>query len=439
MKTTQSEKLFARAQELIPGGVNSPVRSFKSVSGTPRFISSGSGAHITDADGNNYVDYVLSWGPLALGHAHPEVVEAICETASLGTSFGAPTKLENELAEFIIGAIDSIERIRFVSSGTEATMTALRIARAYTGRNKIIKFAGGYHGHSDALLAEAGSGVAQLSLPSGAGVCENSVCDTIVLPYNDLPQIENAFRKFGDEIAAIIVEPIAANMGFVMPQEGFLAGIETSCKQHGALFILDEVMTGFRASLAGAQGLWQLKPDITCLGKVIGGGLPVGAIGGSKKVMATLAPEGVAYQAGTLSGNPLAMAAGLATLKGLFKPEAFLGASDVASKLVNSFVELSRGYNKKIQANSVGTMFGFYFLNEESPKEEFAPICDFASANKYIDKELYARFFHFMLNKGHFFAPSAFEAGFISTLHGDAEICATIAAAKDFFSSQLTC
>ncbi|MCB0079550.1 MAG: glutamate-1-semialdehyde 2,1-aminomutase, partial [Caldilineaceae bacterium] len=310
MNTSKSEQLFAAAQTLIPGGVNSPVRAFKSVGGTPRFIERGAGAYMWDADGNRYIDYMLSWGPLILGHAHPTVVEALQKAAARGTSYGAPTALENELAQLVIDTVPSVEMVRFVNSGTEACMSALRLARAYTGRSKIIKFAGCYHGHADMLLVQAGSGVATLGLPDSPGVPAAVTGDTLTAEFNDLEAVRQLFALYPDEIAGLIVEPIAANMGFVLPQEGYLQGLADLCHQHGALFIMDEVMTGFRVAPGGAQAAWGLAPDITCLGKVIGGGLPVGAYAGKRDIMQTVAPAGPMYQAGTLSGNPLAMTAG---------------------------------------------------------------------------------------------------------------------------------
>ena len=317
MNTTRSEELFAAARRVIPGGVNSPVRAYGSVGGTPRFIERAQGASFWDVDGNQYLDYVLSWGPLAVGHAHPNVVEAIRQTAALGTSYGAPTAAETELAELIVASFPAIDLVRLVNSGTEATMTAVRLARAFTGRSRILKFAGCYHGHADMFLVQAGSGVATFGLPDSPGVPAATTADTLVAPFNDLQAVAALFEEQGDQIAAVIIEPVAGNMGVVPPRAGFLDGLQELCRSHGALFILDEIITGFRASLGGAQGRWALEPDITCLGKAIGGGLPVGAYGGRREVMESVAPVGDMYQAGTLSGNPLGTSAGLATLRTL--------------------------------------------------------------------------------------------------------------------------
>ncbi|MCB0090935.1 MAG: glutamate-1-semialdehyde 2,1-aminomutase [Caldilineaceae bacterium] len=423
MNTSKSEQLFAAAQTLIPGGVNSPVRAFKSVGGTPRFIERGAGAYMWDADGNRYIDYMLSWGPLILGHAHPAVVQALQKAAARGTSYGAPTALENELAQLVIDTVPSVEMVRFVNSGTEACMSALRLARAYTGRSKIIKFAGCYHGHADMLLVQAGSGVATLGLPDSPGVPAATTGDTLTAEFNDLEAVRQLFAQYPDEIAGLIVEPIAANMGFVLPQEGYLQGLADLCHQHGALFIMDEVMTGFRVAPGGAQAAWGLAPDITCLGKVIGGGLPVGAYAGKREIMQTVAPAGPMYQAGTLSGNPLAMTAGLSTIRTLLEPGVFDGIAQATTMLVQGIQTAAAEAGIPIQASHAGTMFGFYFL-----KRADGQITDYASAKEYADTARYGRYFHALLARGVYMAPSQFEAGFVSNAHGEAEIEATIAA-----------
>ncbi len=431
MNTFESERLFARAQELIPGGVNSPVRAFRSVGGVPRFIERGEGAHVWDADGNRYLDYVLSWGPLALGHAHPAVVTALSDALGRGTSYGAPTRLENELAELVIGIVPSVEMIRFVNSGTEATMSALRLARAYTGREKIIKMAGCYHGHADLLLVQAGSGVATLGLPDSPGVPAATTANTLTVEFNDLDGVQALFEQYPGEIAGVIVEPIAANMGFVMPQAGYLQGLHDLCRAHAALFILDEVMTGFRVALGGAQARWKLDPDITCLGKVIGGGLPVGAYAGKREIMRQVAPAGTMYQAGTLSGNPLAMTAGLATIRGLSEPGVFEAVEARTAALVDGIRAAAAAANVPLQANSAGSMFGFYFL-----KEAGATITDYTSAKQHADTERYAKFFHAALEAGIYFAPSQFEASFISSAHNDADVEASVNIARQILSQQ---
>lgn len=425
MNTTNSETLFTVAKQVIPGGVNSPVRAFRSVGGTPRFIKRGRGAYLWDADDNSYIDYVLSWGPLILGHAHPAVVAALRKALENGTSYGAPTALETELAELVIDLVPSIEMIRFVNSGTEATMSALRLARAYTGRDKIVKFSGCYHGHADMLLVQAGSGVATLGLPDSPGVPASTAADTLIAPFNDLAAVQQLFETYAGQIAGVIVEPIAANIGFVPPARGFLEGLQAVCRREGTLFILDEVMTGFRAALGGAQAFWELDPDLTCLGKVIGGGLPVGAYAGKRDIMSMVAPAGPMYQAGTLSGNPLAMTAGLATLRTLTEPGVFERIVRTTAELVLGIEAAAAEYDVPVQAGYAGTMFGVYFL-----KSPDAVISDYASAKEHADSARYARFFHGMLAEGVYLAPSQFEAGFVSSAHGNLEIDQTLAAVR---------
>ena len=429
MSTQTSDQLFAEAQQIIPGGVNSPVRAFRSVGGTPRFIERGAGAYIWDADGNRYIDYVLSWGPLTLGHAHPQVVSALQDAVTRGTSYGAPTAIESELAQLVIDLVPSIEMIRFVNSGTEATMSALRLARAYTGRDKIIKFAGCYHGHADMLLVQAGSGVATLGLPDSPGVPASTAGNTLTAPYNDLESVEKLFEANPQEIAAIIVEPIAANMGFILPEDGYLQGLHDLCKKNGALFILDEVMTGFRVSIGGAQAHWNLDPDITCLGKVIGGGLPVGAYAGKREIMQHVAPAGSMYQAGTLSGNPLAMTGGLVTLQELSADGVFAEIATQTQILSDGIHTIADEYHIPIQRGYAGSMMGFYFL-----KEAGGVIRDYDSAKAYAHTERYAQFFHAMLERGVYFAPSQFEAGFVSSAHTSADIQTTLDAVRAVFS-----
>jgi glutamate-1-semialdehyde 2,1-aminomutase len=425
---TGSERLWADAKRLMPGGVNSPVRAFGAVGGTPRFIERGAGPYLIDVDGNRYVDHVLSWGPLVLGHAHPRVVEALEEAVRRGTSYGAPTPLEVELAQTVVDVMPSIEVLRLVNSGTEATMSAVRLARAFTGRDKIIKFAGGYHGHADAFLVQAGSGVSTFGLPDSPGVTAAAASDTLTCAFNDRGALEDLFSSFPGQIAAVIVEPLMANMGFIMPHPGFLAGIQELCRTSGALFILDEVITGFRLGIDGAQGAWGLEPDLTCLGKVIGGGLPLGAYGGRRAIMDMVAPAGPVYQAGTLSGNPLATTAGLATLRTLLEPGAFTAIETTANALAVGIGRLADDAGIPIQSGQAGTIFGFYFL-----KEAGTEITDAASAKLHAHTERYAKFFHLMLEQGVYFAPSQFEVAFASAAHGENEVEATLTAAAAAF------
>ena len=408
----RSEALFHAAQALLPGGVDSPVRAFRSVGGTPRFIARGEGAYLVDVDGHRLADYVLAWGPLVLGHAHPAVVRALEDTLRLGTAFGAPTELETELARRVAAAFPSVALVRFVNSGTEATMSALRLARAFTGRPKIVKFDGCYHGHADALLVKAGSGVATLGLPDSPGVPPGAAQDTLVAPYNDLGAVERLLDAHRREVAAVIVEPVAGNMGVVPPVEGFLRGLREATAAHGALLIFDEVMSGWRAHPRGAQGLYGLAPDLTCLGKVIGGGLPVGAYGGRRDVMELVAPAGPVYQAGTLSGNPLAMAAGIATLDELQRGDTWARAERAAAGAAAALEDAARTSGVPLTVQRVGTMFTPFFTA--------APVRDFAAA-RAADRDRYAAFFHAVLDAGVYLPPSPFEAAFTSAVHGELE------------------
>jgi glutamate-1-semialdehyde 2,1-aminomutase len=424
MNTTQSQALFSEAQKVIPGGVSSPVRAFRAVGGQPLFIERGQGPYLFDADGNRYIDYVLSWGPLILGHADPRVTEALKKVVDRGTSYGAPTALETELAELVCEMVPSAEMVRFVNSGTEATMSALRLARAYTGRDKIVKFEGCYHGHPDTLLVQAGSGVATLGLPDSPGVPKGAAQDTLVAPFNDLAAVKSLFEANPDQIAAIIIEPVAGNMGVVPPIEGFLSGLRELTQENGALLVFDEVMTGFRVALGGAQALYGVTPDLTTLGKVIGGGLPVGAYTGRRDIMETVAPAGPMYQAGTLSGNPLAMTAGIKTLTALRQPGVFDGLVARTERLCAGVGEAARAAGTPITQTQVGTMFCSYFTGE--------PVTNWSTASR-SDTERFGRFFQAMLNEGIYIAPSQFEAGFTSTAHTDDVIDATIAAAQVAF------
>ena len=417
MDQTKSEALFARAQVHIPGGVNSPVRAYRGVGGTPRFIASGEGARITDLDGNEYVDYVCSWGPLVLGHRPRMVIDALTEVLKTGTSFGAPTAGEVELAELICASVPRVEMVRLVNSGTEATMSALRVARGFTGRDLTVKFEGCYHGHVDSLLVKAGSGIATLGIADTAGVPVGFAATTIALPFNSLDHVEDAFRKQGDKIAAVIVEPVAGNMGCVPPQPGFLAGLRAITERYGALLIFDEVMTGFRLALGGAQQLYNIRPDLTTMGKIIGGGLPLAAYGGRADIMGKVAPLGPVYQAGTLSGNPLAVAAGIAMVRHLREhPEIY----DV---LEARTAQLTSTPPQGVTVNRVGSMFTFFFTPE--------PVIDYESA-KRADTGRFGKFFHWMLNQGVYLAPSQFEAGFVSAVHSTADIQHTVDAALEF-------
>ena len=417
---TQSEELFSRARKVIPGGVSSPVRAFKAVGGSPLFVRKAEGARLWDADGRGFIDYVGSWGPLILGHAHPSVLSAITQAATRGTSYGAPCVGEVELAERVTRLVPTVEKVRFVSSGTEATMSALRLARAVTGRNKILKFEGCYHGHADALLVAAGSGVATLGIPGSPGVPPGTVQDTLVAPFNDVGAVEAVIAAHGRDLAAIIVEPVVGNMGCVAPREGYLQALRDLSREAGALLVFDEVITGFRLSLGGAQARYGVRPDLTCLGKILGGGLPVGAYGGPAALMDQMAPDGPVYQAGTLSGNPLAMAAGCATLDGLLPPRTYERLEALTARLEAGLRVAAAATDLKVTVQRVGSMLTVFF----SP----GPIHDFAAA-KQCDTALSARFFHGLLARGVYFPPAQFEAAFVSLAHRDSDIDATVEAA----------
>jgi len=425
---SRSDQLFKEAQRYLPGGVNSPVRAFKAVEGTPLFIKRGQGSRLYDEDGNEFIDYVCSWGPLILGHAQPRVVRAVKKAIERGSSFGCPTELETTLAKMVYEAMPSIEMVRFVNSGTEATMSAIRLARAFTGRNKVVKFAGCYHGHSDGLLAKAGSGMATLGIPSSPGVPAALTSDTLVAPYNNLEAVEQLFKRFAPNITAVIIEPIAGNMGVVLPKPGFLEHLRGLTRQSRALLIFDEVITGFRVAYGGAQRLYNISPDLTCLGKIIGGGFPIGAYGGRRDIMEMVAPLGPVYQAGTLAGNPLAMTAGIETLSILKESKVYDELERKSSHLAKGIIEAASKTGVDIQLPRVGSMFTIFFTKDV--------VTGYETATK-ADSNLYARFFHQMLAQGIYLPPSQFEAAFVSLAHTDKDIQATIDAAKKAFGSLL--
>jgi glutamate-1-semialdehyde 2,1-aminomutase len=420
MKFDGSRREFRRAKRSIPGGVNSPVRAYGAVGGTPPFVESAKGARLRDVDGNEYIDYVGSWGPMILGHAHPKVLKAVRDAMAAGTSFGAPTSRESDLAEAIRRALPSVQKVRMVSSGTEATMSALRLARGVTGRSRILKFDGCYHGHSDGLLVGAGSGVATLGIPGSPGVPKAMTDLTVIAPFNDLVATRKAFRRWGKDIAAIIVEPVAGNMGCITPRPGFLQGLREICDEFGAILIFDEVMTGFRVAAGGAQRHYKVKPDLTTLGKVVGGGLPAAAYGGRRDLMARIAPEGDIYQAGTLSGNPLAVAAGLKTLELLDAPGVYETLSKTAETLMSGLADRAEAHGVPMTTRSIGGMFGFFF--HEGPVEDFAQA-------QQSDAAAFRRFFTSMLKQGVYLAPSPYEAGFVSLAHKKKDVEATLDAA----------
>ena len=424
--SSRNEYLFEQSQRVIPGGVNSPVRAFKSVGGTPLFFKRGQGAYVWDADDKRYIDYVGSWGPMIVGHCHPAVVTAVQDAAAQGLGFGAPTAAELEMAELLCKLLPSMEMVRLVSSGTEATMTAIRLARGFTGRSRIIKFEGCYHGHSDGLLVKAGSGALTFGQPSSSGVPAEIAALTTVLDYNDVAGLERTFAAIGNEVAAVIVEPVAGNMNLILPKREFLDALRALCTKHGAVLILDEVMTGFRVSLQGAQGYYGIKPDLVTLGKVMGGGLPAAAFGGRRDIMQCLAPLGAVYQAGTLSGNPVAVAAGLATLELVQQPNFYEHLSVLAHQLTEGLEQAAKQHGVEFSAQSIGGMFGLYF--RATPPTSYAEVMT-------CDKEAFNRFFHAMLDEGIYMAPSAFEAGFVSSAHTSADIAQTIATASKIFAA----
>ena len=427
---TKSERFFEDAKKYIPGGVNSPVRAFSRVGGQPVFFKSGSGAYLTDEDDKKYIDYIGSWGPMIIGHAHPKVVKSVQEAMAHGLSFGAPTKIETQVAKKLVSLVPSMDLVRMVNSGTEATMSAIRVARGYTGRDTIIKFEGCYHGHSDALLVKAGSGALTLGEPDSLGVPESFARHTLTLEFNNLEQIEKVFREKGNEIAAVIVEPIAGNMGCVPPVPGFLQGLRDACDSHGSLLIFDEVMTGFRVAKGGAQSVYNIRPDLTTLGKIIGGGMPVGAFGGKRAVMEVVAPLGGVYQAGTLSGNPIAMQAGLTTLELIDEPGFYEHLEQQSGKLVNGLQVLADAAGIPFTTNRVGSMFGFFFTNE-THVTRFSQVMG-------ADSNRFNLFFHAMLRQGVNLAPSPFESGFVSAAHEDKEINNTLNAAQNAFKELKT-
>ena len=421
---SRSETLFANAQKHIPGGVNSPVRAFKSVGGTPLFFKHAEGAYVTDEDDKRYVEYVGSWGPMILGHSHPDVLDAVRAQLEHGLSYGAPTAMETEMADLVCAIVPSMEMVRMVSSGTEATMSAIRLARGFTGRDSIIKFEGCYHGHSDSLLVKAGSGLLTFGNPSSGGVPADVAKHTLVLDYNDAGQLEKAFAEHGDKIAAVIVEPVAGNMNLIAPRPAFLQTMRELCTKHGAVLIFDEVMTGFRVGLQCAQGLYGIEPDLTTLGKIVGGGMPLGAFGGKREIMGKIAPLGPVYQAGTLSGNPLAVAAGLATLTLIQAPGFHADLARKTTALCQGLTAAAQAQGIVFSAQSVGGMFGVYF--RATCPQSYAEVME-------CDKDAFNRFFHALLEMGHYFAPSAYEAGFVSAAHSDDDIAATVAAAAKAF------